>query len=317
MPPSDIAGAPEPDDDSQTPEAPVPLEGLDAFLAETDEEDLDLDLAIEEEKVEPETKEPEPEPAEPAPVPEPVSPEEPAPQAVVPTPAEPVPAPAPVEPAPEPAPVTAEPPAPVEPQPVQQPQAPQQTTEEAQAAYAKYRGEAEAVLAKEHYAISPEMAENLDENAAIVIPQLMSKVYMDAVSGAISHVLNQMPALVEGAIMARETRSSQETQFFTAWPQLDPAQHRATVVSLGQAYRQVHPSASVEQFTRDVGAQAIVALQLMPQAVAPPAQAPAQEPTPVPFRPAGSSPPASSPSSPTNRFESLNAEFDAEDLDLD
>jgi len=313
---SDTAAAPEVEPEVD-PEAPAPLEGLDAFLAETDEEDLDLDLQDEDPVVEPEPQEPEPAPVEPASEPAaapPVEPEptgEPAPPAVP----EPAPVPAPQEAAP--APETVAPPAPVEPQPVQQPQAPQQTPEEAQAAYAKYRGEAEAVLAKEHYAISPEMAENLDENAAEVIPQLMSKVYMDAVSGAISHVLNQMPALVDGAIQARESRNTQETQFFGAWPQLDPTQHRETVVSLGQAYRQVHPTASVEQFIRDVGAQAVVALQLQPQAVAPPAAAPVQEAAPAPFRPAGSSPPSSSPSPPTNRFESLNAEFDMEDLDLD
>ena len=299
---------------TETPEDDKPLEGLDAFLAEPDIEDLDLD--IEEPVVEPEGQKPQE--VAPVPVTEEVPLAEPKPEGEV------APTPAPVaEPGPEPTPVVEPvqeaPPTPAEPAPVATPAVPQQTPEEQAAAYTKYRTDAEAVLSTQHYALSEEMANALEEDASKVIPQLMSKVYMDAMTGAINHVMKNMPQLVESAMGARDAKSKQESAFFTSWPQLDAVKHRDTIVNLGQAYRQVHPNAPAEQFIRDVGAQAVVALQLAaPGAITKvDPNAPPSTPVAAPFVPAGSSSPGSSSPAPQNKFEQLNAMFDAEDLDLD
>ncbi len=319
---------------STSPEVPKD-ETMEDFLAEDfDKEPMDLDEP--ESGGEP-TKEPagEPEvkptvevkPGEVPPVVEvpPVKGQEPAPVT------EPTPTPAPVVATP---PVTPTPGEPVAPAPAAEPtptEAPA-TVEQLRANYDQYRKDAEDVLATQHYALTEEQTAELatdPEALGKLIPRLAARVYMDAVTGTLGQVLQHLPQAVEQALQTRNVASSSEEKFFEMWPQLKDPTHRDTIGQLGVAYRQVHPLATPEEFTKNVGAQAMLALQLMPGApVAPPttngsgvpvvAAAPTVTPTPAPaFAPAGGSPPSTGKLPKTNPYSDLAEEFaieDAEDI---
>lgn len=190
--------------------------------------------------------------------------------------------------------------------PEQQPVA--ETAEELQARYADWRGKAEDALQREHYLLDEATVEALETDAAAAIPKLMSRVYLDAVTASVGHVMAAMPQLIGSMVQLQRQSDEVETRFFERWPQL--TDHRDSVVRLGQAYRQVFPRASEEDFTRDVGAQTIIALRLPIEAQ------PAPAPAPVPFTPAASSPPGGRPQVKLNPFEQLAEEMAQEELDL-
>lgn len=178
--------------------------------------------------------------------------------------------PQPTEPTPEPAPVqpTAEPDA----APVVQPAEPT-PLEEVRANYQRNRDEMQNNLAKTHYAMSEEQVTRLDTGDASLIPEIAAKVYMDAVTGAVAHMLTSMPQLVQQVLDQSKTDDDFNGKFYAANPGLDPASHGVMIQQFGQAYRQVMPQASPEEFIRDVGAQVMVALRIPPPGQPPLAEA--------------------------------------------
>ncbi len=179
--------------------------------------------------------------------------------------------------------------------------------------YGKWRGETEDILA-EKYALTDEMAEELEVDAGKAIPRLMAKVYVDAVSATVGHIVANMPQLLETALAGRERNSTAETEFFEVWPQLVGSEHSEILSRFGVSYRTLHPDATKEQFIRDVGAQAMVALRIPVEAKAPVAEA---EAAVAPFVPAAASAPAGLKRTPANPFTALSDSFDDEELDLD
>ena len=170
------------------------------------------------------------------------------------------------------------------------------------------RAEAEKLLAEQHYKLSEEDAEALEVDPGAAIPRLMAKVYMDAVTTAISHVLDNMPRLIEGTMQVQQQAKAAEDKFYETWPQLDRSKHHEMVLRLGRAYRQAYPNASQDEFIRDVGAQALVALRIPLQAQ--------KAPESKPFRPASvaSAPAAQTVERPKNPFEALAEELMRDDM---
>ena len=279
---------------------------LQEFFSDEGDTDLDLDEPIEEVSVQEAAQEA----AEPQKV---EAPEEPKPEGEkeppAPTPdvekAEPAAAPPAVEPPAE------TPTAPVPDRP------PELTAEEVQQQYQTWRGEQEVQLAQHHYAIDEEMAQRLNEEPGVAIPQLMARVHVDSLVSTLGYVANQLPAMIDRAIALRETRTSDEGKFYERWPDLKATEHGEAISLLGNAYRKSNPGATPEQFIRDVGAQTMVAFGLSLGAT-PLAEAP-EAPTPKPFRPANASPPSSGPAPQLSGIEKADKDmFEThDDLDLD
>lgn len=183
--------------------------------------------------------------------------------------------------------------------------------------YASWRSDTEGVLANQ-YALTEEMAEELDTDAGKAIPRLMARVYVDAVTATVGHIVSNMPALLEVALAKRSNNEGAEAAFFEAWPQLNAAEHKETVSRFGVSYRQLYPTATREQFIRDVGAQSMVALRIPVEPA--PAAEPEAEPIAVavaPFRPAASTAPGGGTQPPKNPFTAISDTFEDEELDLD
>ena len=309
-----------------SPEAQEPEEGSinwEHLSQELEPRDEDLDI-------------PAPDILDTPPAPEPVvaeaipTPPEPA---VPPVAAVPEPAPA-VPPVAEPAPVVpqvAEPalptpePTPV-PEPVQQPQAQQPTDEQQAQLRTDYLNRTSQL-----YQLNQEQAGQMVTDPNAVLPQLAAALHVNILEQSLqasSQMLQQaLPALLDGFLTQRETTQSNSDEFFTQWEELRPQQER--VMQLATVYRQNNPQASKEQFFRDVGMQAWMALgmdtgqlaaKLQPQAPAipgvPASPAPAAPVVATGLNPAnpGAATPLPS-ATPSNPFADLAAQFAAEDAD--
>ncbi len=279
-----------------------------------DDDDLDEAVAA----VAPEKKEPEPKAPE-----KETKPEEEVPPVVAEAPpaepkleAEP-PAPAPAAPAPEQPPPEAPAVAPAaapEPAPAVAPVA---SMEEIREQYRKNRSEMEANIAATVYNLSDEQVQKLDDGDATIIPEIAARVYMDAVTGAVAHMITHLPSMMESVLAGRDAHEVYEDQFYSAWPNLDRVQHGEVVDRFAAAYRQVNPNVSAEEVIRDVGAQVMVALKVpfAGNSGEPPAAVPLAAPVTPPFQPAKSGGGGTAPG-PTNPFDALTEDMETEDLDL-
>ncbi len=190
------------------------------------------------------------------------------------------------------------------------------TPEETKQSYEDWRGGIEETLATTRYAITEEEAQELDltEAQTKFISKGLSRVYMDAVTGAIGHVVATMPQLLASAMQNQEAHAAAEVDFYTSWPQLNGKDHGETIARIGHAYRNLNPSVTKEIFIRDVGAQVILALKVPDAVTAAPAAATEPVVAAQPFVPAGSGAPGGGPAAPVNVYTELSEEFDEDDL---
>lgn len=188
-----------------------------------------------------------------------------------------------------------------------------QTPEQVQQRYMEWRGQTEDLLAKHHYALKQEQIDELDTNPAEFIAKMQARVYLDAVTAVLTQVTQHLPRMIQQQNELSAHSVSNESQFYDRWPKL--REHADTVLRVGAVYRQLNPSASMEDFINEVGAQTMVAMRIPPdemqqqvngkQPVAPKVTAPF---VPATATPAGGAPP----SQPKNMFEQLNEEFEEE-----
>lgn len=148
------------------------------------------------------------------------------------------------------------------------------------------------MLAQQAYGLTPEEAEQIATDPVTVIPKMMARVHVNAVSAVLSHVAQQLPQVILGVMQQRDVNARNEEKFFAAWPQLKRDQHGQAVASIARVYRQMNPNADTETFIKQVGAQAVVALGLLQPGVMPVASAAAPVQRPAPFVPAAVSAPA-------------------------
>lgn len=193
----------------------------------------------------------------------------------------------------------------------EEPQGKQLSDEEATKLFSEWRGETEKALAEHHYRLTEKDVADFNENPASFIPKAMSRVYLDSIQAAFQQFSVYLPRMVDQVLTARRVRGDREKQFFDKWPEL--ANHKETVYRLGTAYRTANPTSSTEDFINEVGAQAMVALRITPQAIQ------AQVPTePVkPFVPAGTNGGTPPPPTPIidNPFASLASAWSEEVAD--
>lgn len=151
-------------------------------------------------------------------------------------------------------PATAQPAQPAE--PAQQPVTAEQIAE----SFRNWRANAEHVLSNSHYNLSQEDANQLNIDAGQVIPKLMSRVYLDAVTAAVNVISQALPYTVMNTIDAHNGYQRNEDEFYGEWPGLK--EHGPEVIRVGQVFRHLNPKASKADFIRSVGAQVAMSLGL-------------------------------------------------------
>ncbi len=126
-----------------------------------------------------------------------------------------------------------------------------------QADYQKWRGDAEELLAKQHYALTEEQAEEFDTSPGTAIPRLAARLHMEVMQQSVAMIAGLLPKIMANVNQAQTVETQRETEFFKEWPEL--AGHRDQVVRHGTVYYQLNPQATFDEFIRDVGAQVAVA----------------------------------------------------------
>lgn len=147
-----------------------------------------------------------------------------------------------------------------------------------------------------------------------VLPELAAELHMQVLESAVYGIMAQVPQIVQNVIAMQQSTERNEASFFAAWPQI--AARKAEAMPLigrfAPIYRQANPSASLEDFTREIGSMVMVALRIQPTG---PGEALTVTP-PVAFAPAvpggGSAPIVGTPA-PKNQWEQLQEEFLQED----
>src|SRR5690606_22996279 len=113
-------------------------------------------------------------------------------------------------------------------------------------------------------------------------------VHVNAVQGVLRQITAGLPAMLNSMLTAREQNSQREETFWKAWPQLDKVQHREAVQRAALLYRQLNPNATSEELVKAVGAQVVVAYNLLQAPTTSSPQAPVVNPAVrTPFTPAG------------------------------
>jgi len=135
---------------------------------------------------------------------------------------------------------------------------PEEDQEELLAQYNEFMEEARTRLETEVYNLSEEDSEALQDDPAAVLPMMAARLHMQIAETVMQNIARQFPQMMETYTTQSEQTSAFETQFFERWPDLQG--DKAEVVKIGQVYRQLNPSATTEDFIRDVGAQVTVAL---------------------------------------------------------
>lgn len=180
--------------------------------------------------------------------------------------------------------------------------------------FENWRGESEKLLSEQHYNFSEEQVEELrnddvPESLINAIPGMMSRVYLDSVTMAMGQIVQNLPHLISMVTEQQAAQSQGEAAFFEQWPQLK--EHTDTVRAIGAAYRQANPKASPEDFIKQVGASAMVSLQLPIEGAAPAAEE--AKPAAPAFKPASTGTPAGTPPPKKGEWDKTDEELFGEE----
>lgn len=159
----------------------------------------------------------------------------------------------------------------------------------------------------QRYALSEEMAEKALTEPGAVLPELAADLQLNVTEAVTYGIMSILPQILEQHLATRETTAKSESAFFGKWKELNNEQGRRAVQSFGQAFRQLYPNATAEEFIEKVGASAMLSLGLNPQPQATP------EPVVVPAPPPPAAPGGASPlpgrKTETNKFTILAEEL--------
>lgn len=182
------------------------------------------------------------------------------------------------------------------------------------AQYTTWRTNAETLLAEQHYGLEQGVLDSLAAGDYSVIPKLMARTYLDAVTASTNVIAQSMPQIIENLNRNRDVSKGAEDRFFGQWPGLKD--HYQRVLEVGQVYRQLNPKASEEDFIKHVGATAATVLGVDPATLRGQAEAPKPRvvpgPTVAPHRPPVPGARSVAPAAPVNPFEALAMDTDEE-----
>ena len=155
-----------------------------------------------------------------------------------------------------------------------------------------------AKLAETEYALTKEEKDALgfDDTQAAAVASLAARTHVNAVGTVLRTIAQQMPAMMNRHLQVQNAAKGAEDAFYGQWPQLK--EHSQTVMQLGQAYRNAHPTASQDDFIKMVGAMSVTALGLHVQT--PPTAQPQVPQVQVPGRIVGTRPQAFQPAGAAN-----------------
>ena len=150
-------------------------------------------------------------------------------------------------------------------------------------------------LADNHYALDEEAVELLSTEPEKVFARGLSRVFMDAVQATTQQLVQALPGLVQGLQSQQEENTRYEDVLYQFWGSrgFDLKEHESDLAAAGAAYRMSNPNASADEIIQQIGAQVILAKQIVPLALQggqPPNGGQAPTPQPAPFQSGAAAP---------------------------
>lgn len=191
-----------------------------------------------------------------------------------------------------------QPPPPAQPQVQQQPQgqpraglAGLDVHDPAQLASALAANEAQMVdvLSTQVFNLSPQEVEALETNVVEAIPRLMARVLVQAQKSMLTQMARIMPAAIQRHNVTTNAAMSAEDQFYRAVPSLDRTKHGQLVYAYGRMFRQMYPTATLQDLIAHVGPMVMASAGIQPGQQTPQrgVATNGRQPPPSPFTPAG------------------------------
>ena len=141
-------------------------------------------------------------------------------------------------------------------------------------------------LGKTRFALSKVEEDALEADAIGAMPQIMGRVYYEAVTATINHIQNLVPRMIGQYMQAQNVQRGAEEQFFGQFPMLNKQTHMADVLQFANLVRAQNPRVTQEELFALVG-NAVVAKNGLTRAPQP-GNGRVASPQPAPFVPAKS-----------------------------
>lgn len=143
------------------------------------------------------------------------------------------------------------------------------------------------------FKLSNEEIEALENDTVSAIPKLLAKGMVKGQLNMLQQLSRLIPAMISkhGETMSRH--ASNESKFYSRWPDLKRDIHGPMVLKYGAVYRQMHPDATLETMIEDLGPMVMMAAKVQPGVAsngnhgAKPGPTKRGGPQPSPFIPAG------------------------------
>jgi hypothetical protein len=145
------------------------------------------------------------------------------------------------------------------------------------------------------FQLSPEEREALEADVIGTIPKLLGKVFVKSQQNVLNQLGRMIPVMIQRQQAVMQKNAEGEGKFYARWPQIDKATHGALVHRYAVVYRQMHPGATLDQMTEDLGPMIMMAARIAPST---PAATPGPSGRPAPAQGANGRPPQPSPFTP-------------------
>lgn len=130
------------------------------------------------------------------------------------------------------------------------------------------------------YSIPEEMSKHFTADQQPALKQMAAMVHFNVLRAAAAMIENLTPAMIDRHQAQTTVQNQGEQEFFTAWPQLNKPEHRATIVKYGKMYHAANPNIDRATYIKTVGLMAAAELGLVAAQVAA-APAPGAKAAPV------------------------------------
>lgn len=146
-------------------------------------------------------------------------------------------------------------------------------------------------LAANDFVMTKEDIEALETDMPAALSKFAAKVYHKMAVNMMNQLARTIPAMTSQMAEQRERTQKRQSEFYKAWPDLNPEKHGALVNRYARIYRDANPSATFEQMVQDLGPMVMIGAKVVPGSSQQPVQ-PQAAPTrtngrpPSPFRPA-------------------------------
>jgi hypothetical protein len=145
------------------------------------------------------------------------------------------------------------------------------------------------VLSTQVFNLSPQEVEALETNVVEAIPRLMARVLVQAQKSMLTQMARIMPAAIQRHNVTTNAAMSAEDQFYRAVPSLDRTKHGQLVYAYGRMFRQMYPTATLQDLIAHVGPMVMASAGIQPGQQTPQrgVATNGRQPPPSPFTPAG------------------------------